>query len=300
MVREVELTERLPWFRCFPSRLLGALAGMGPEEGYLYVTLLMRIYENGGPVDESSRSLSRRTGFSERKITAALATLTASGKIVRLEDGRLDSDKTHEELEWQNDRRDDQSRAGLMSAEKRSDSTPKRREKRETEKAKQNQRNASTTAELPFNHLEEEEEEESQEASPPSTRAWPDRAFDRWYADYPHKVGRQAAENAFERVKKSGKASFADLVAGLQRYVASKPHDRSWCNPATWLNQGRWDDRPSAPSATGPPGHRRSNHSIDVFHEYSRQVQEERRGTGPDTSATILDLQPAERRFARY
>jgi hypothetical protein len=78
---------------------------------------------------------------------------------------------------------------------------------------------------------------------------------------YPHKVGKGAAERAFERVRKSGKVSLAELLSGLQRYIADKPADRDWCNPATWLNQRRWEDSPaaaSAPSATVTPLHGQS------------------------------------------
>lgn len=32
----------------------------------------------------------------------------------------------------------------------------------------------------------------------------------------------------------------------MQRYIATKPPDRNWCNPATWLNQERWRDEPAA------------------------------------------------------
>ncbi|MBG6178618.1 hypothetical protein IWQ55_006479 [Labrenzia sp. EL_208] len=70
-----------------------------------------------------------------------------------------------------------------------------------------------------------------------------DEQFDEWYADYPHKVGRGAALKAFKTVIK--KTNLETLKTGLQRYVRSKPADRSWCNPATWLNQERWTDAPA-------------------------------------------------------
>lgn len=76
--------------------------------------------------------------------------------------------------------------------------------------------------------------------------------FDQFWEACPHKVGKGAAERAFDRVRKSGRVTFAELMAGLERYKASKPVDRPWCNPATWLNERRWEDRPadngSAPS----------------------------------------------------
>ena len=74
-----------------------------------------------------------------------------------------------------------------------------------------------------------------------------DPEFSAWYERYPHKVGKAAAVKAFRKAKQS--ASLADLIAGVNRYIAAKPPDRAWCNPATWLNEERWKDQPAqAPS----------------------------------------------------
>lgn len=74
---------------------------------------------------------------------------------------------------------------------------------------------------------------------------FPPDAFQVWYGEYPHKVGRSAAEKAFSRVRKAKAVSFDELMDGLRRYIRTKPPDRAWCNPATWLNQDRWADQPS-------------------------------------------------------
>lgn len=68
--------------------------------------------------------------------------------------------------------------------------------------------------------------------------------FDEWYELYPHKVGKDAARRAFEKRRKSKTVDFITLKAGLLRYAA-KTDDRPWCNPATWLNEGRWEDQPA-------------------------------------------------------
>lgn len=68
--------------------------------------------------------------------------------------------------------------------------------------------------------------------------------FHEWWQSYPHKVGKAAAEKAYARAIKSG-AEHDTLVQGVHRYRASKPPDRAWCNPATWLNQRRWEDEPA-------------------------------------------------------
>lgn len=73
---------------------------------------------------------------------------------------------------------------------------------------------------------------------------YPSDAFDQFWRFYPHKVGKKAALKAFAAAKRTG-VTWARLRFALDRYVAEKPPDRAWCNPATWLNQGRWDDEPA-------------------------------------------------------
>jgi hypothetical protein len=65
--------------------------------------------------------------------------------------------------------------------------------------------------------------------------------FDVWYKLYPHKIGKADAKKSFKRAK----ATLEELTLGLKRYIESKPADRPWCNPATWLNQERWKDQPA-------------------------------------------------------
>jgi hypothetical protein len=65
-----------------------------------------------------------------------------------------------------------------------------------------------------------------------------------FYAQYPHKVGKRAAQKAFQAARR--RAPMPEIMAGLLRYAA-KLDDRPWCNPATWLNQDRWADQPGPP-----------------------------------------------------
>jgi hypothetical protein len=76
-------SERLPWFPCYPSKLLGALAAMKPYEGYVYWIVCLRIYEVGGPCPDSLDALARRTGYSKRVVIEALDLLFQSGKLRR-------------------------------------------------------------------------------------------------------------------------------------------------------------------------------------------------------------------------
>ncbi|MBB4066774.1 hypothetical protein [Gellertiella hungarica] len=72
----------------------------------------------------------------------------------------------------------------------------------------------------------------------------------RFWPNYPNKVGKPVAFKAF--VKARAGADLETIMAGLRAYVG-KRDDRPWCNPATWLNQERWNDLP-AMVQRGPPG----------------------------------------------
>ncbi len=63
-----------------------------------------------------------------------------------------------------------------------------------------------------------------------------------WQA-YPHKVGKDAAWRAW--AKRKDRPMLPIITAAIRSYVASKPDEREFCNPATWLNQGRWNDAPA-------------------------------------------------------
>jgi uncharacterized protein YdaU (DUF1376 family) len=117
--------DRAPWFRCFPTALLGALAGMQPHQAYIYVTLLLRIYETGGAVSETFDTLSRRTGLSKKRVWEALEYLLEMGKLEQTDDGRFDSRSTHSEIVWQTKRREEQKNAGKISFLKREKKDPK-------------------------------------------------------------------------------------------------------------------------------------------------------------------------------
>ena len=82
-----------------------------------------------------------------------------------------------------------------------------------------------------------------------------ERRFAAFWEVYPKKVGKEAARKAWKRVKPDA-ALYERILCAVD---AAKGCDQ-WCreggryipNPATWLNQGRWDDEPT--QACGPAG----------------------------------------------
>ena len=69
--------------------------------------------------------------------------------------------------------------------------------------------------------------------------------FEEFWALYPKKVGKKAAENTWRRLKVD-----ADFHARIVEAISKAKKSQQWLkesgkyipNPATWLNQGRWDD----------------------------------------------------------
>ena len=82
------------------------------------------------------------------------------------------------------------------------------------------------------------------------------RGFDRFWAAYPRKVGKGAAERSFERIRPD-----TALLDGMLRAIETQRQSDTWQrgyipNPATWLNQRRWEDEPdgvTTPAAQQTP-----------------------------------------------
>lgn len=69
--------------------------------------------------------------------------------------------------------------------------------------------------------------------------------FEAWWAEYPKKVGKQAARKAWSKVKPDA-ALYSRIIDATKAQRTSeqwrKENGRFIPNPATWINQGRWDD----------------------------------------------------------
>lgn len=85
--------------------------------------------------------------------------------------------------------------------------------------------------------------------------------FETWWETYPHKVGKAAAAKAYEKARRTAGVDADTLMAGLSNatavWVAERRERQFIPHPATWLNQGRWDDDvtplPGMPDAAHKP-----------------------------------------------
>ena len=92
------------------------------------------------------------------------------------------------------------------------------------------------TKRLPNDGLEKSREENKQPSS---------NGFDVFYAAYPRKVGKLAAEKAWKRLKTPG-AVLPIILKAIQMQKESeqwlKNNGQFIPHPATWLNRGSWED----------------------------------------------------------
>jgi len=95
--------ERPPWFKCYPEKLLCALASLPHDAAHLYLIILLRIYEVGGPISDHYEALGHRTKMSVKRVAHAMDELILAGKVIEVEGNKIDSPTTHEFLANRNE-----------------------------------------------------------------------------------------------------------------------------------------------------------------------------------------------------
>jgi hypothetical protein len=127
---------------------------------------------------------------------------------------------------------------------------------------------------------------------------WPKDYRERFWTAYPRKAGKLAAIKSLDRVRKAGGVTFDRLIAAIAKIPTADPQFIP--HPATWLNQGRWDDEQIPGGANGQG---RSRAFQDDAKSVSRAIE---RQTGnisvparprlvPDAGQGDLRLLPAGR-----
>lgn len=116
---------------------------------------------------------------------------------------------------------------------------------------------------------------------------------DQFWPAYPNKVGKPKALAAFVTARKQ--FTLDAILTGLARYVAGKPADRAWLNPATFLNQERFNDQPAVvvPMARAGPGQGSAAPSLaQVFRMVGEKAAEhgQERTGGSGFREAVLDL----------
>jgi len=198
----------------------------------VYVTICNMIYSAGGPIDsEGLASACKCHGTSFKR---AINRLKKLGKII--ENGsQIDVKRCEKELE--------KARIRLANAREnggKGGRPPKKINTLPKPVGYSGEKLARASSNLPTtNH---------QPIKSPNG-LFVQNAFDQWWGGYPHKIGKLKAKTAFAKALK--KTALDVLIAGLERYKATKPEWQEWCMPTTWLNNERWNDAPAGPVTNG-------------------------------------------------
>lgn len=203
--------------------------------------------------------------LSEAAMSSQIKALTSAGLIDETDDGTLSPHK------WA-----DRQFKSDVSTE---------RVKRFRERSTKQHETVSETP--PDTETETDTDTETEKISAPASRGpSPASFFPRFWAVYPLRVGKKAAEAKFIAAVKSG-VDPGVIIEGADRYRSSKPDPKFTKHPTTWLNGGCWDDE--AMPRAGPAAPRGSamarmatGEYWDDFDEQFGDVHTGGKGTGPD------------------
>lgn len=238
-----------PWMPLYVADYLADTAHLGALESGAYLHLIMHYWLTGGLPDDA-RELARIAKVSShnwKKLSPVIQKFFFDGwRHKRVDEEMLKAGNISEKRRAAANTRYEKTdaKAPALAVQLDTPSQSQSQSQREEVKKESSLRSADLLGDVPV----------SRETKTGSESDWPVDAFEQFWKKYPHKVGKRAAVKAFAPAKRTGVA-WARVIFALDRYIAEKPADRAWCNPATWLNGGRWDDEPAALArATGPPG----------------------------------------------
>lgn len=217
---------KLRYFPCYHDEWLVGQAGLDNACRGLYLTACLLMYSHGGPIEIGE--LRRNCHDHGQAFNRQLKLLVKTGKLT-VNERQIANKRVINELQ----KRDKRSEDGEQNIAKRWKNNGLADEvvlPHSNTNQNQNQ-----------NHKEEKRAREAR----PSLAA----EFNEFWLAYPHKVGKGAAETKYRVARKV--ATQAELLAGITGYKRTKRDDAPWCNPATWLNQRRWEDQPDLPLANG-------------------------------------------------
>lgn len=268
----------LPWFKCYPRDFNDGLSRLTLEERGAYITIINHIYIRGTPVEDDPtfwRATLLCSGKTWAKIRAALIVKRRLYAVDYNGVPCLMDERCAKEIEQNEETRRKLSERGSRGGRKAQAN------------ARQNNdlAQAPAQAEVGLGSSNTEAESEAEEridreaiaslilsfacalervvkAQIEKRIASDFRVF--WDA-YPRRVAKDAAEKSFAKAwRKIGTENpLAVILAGIERALPGWD-DRTFIpHPATWLNQGRWDDEP-------PPIHRPSPTSRNDDRQPSR------------------------------
>lgn len=165
-------------------------------------------------------------------------------------------------------RKAENGKRGANAKQEKGASKPKASRKQTVSKPEANAKQGEASSEKEREKEKENENEIENECykNPPSP-------FERFWLAYPRKAGKADARKAFAKVK----VPVETLLSAIEQQTRSEQwtteNGRFIPNPATWLNQGRWEDDLPAPESKyhSKPGYGVQRHG-DALTDFEREA----------------------------
>lgn len=106
---------------------------------------------------------------------------------------------------------------------------------------------------------------------PPKPLSAIDRRFDEFWTFYPKKIGKGAARKSYDKIKPSDelhKRMLAAIVTAKRSDQWTRDGGQYIPNPATWLNQQRWDDEPRSAGRPSQPALSKAEQFMEMARRY--------------------------------
>lgn len=223
-----------PWMPLYVADYQADTAHLSTAEHGAYLLLIMFYWTKGGlPKDEEAiRRITRMTNRQWSQSRDVLKSLFGD--------------------EWRHKRIEDELAKAIEKSSINSANAKRRHSERKAD-AQRSDTHARASSQ-PQSQSQKEEEQETRVNALVVDDDWPPDYRDRFWERYPNKVGKPKALAKLDACRKR-RVPFNAIMAGLDRYIRTKPPDRQWLNPETFINQERWNDQP-APVSQGNPDER--------------------------------------------
>lgn len=235
-----------PWMKFYPAdwRSDPALRSCSIAARGLWIEMIAIMHDanpcgslliNGQHIEK--KRLASLCGVPEKECSELLIELESVGVFSRDDDGTIYSRRIRRDVaKSEEGKRQIAKRWGSSSDDTSPTDPPNRGPNRSVD------RSPTQTAITPEARSQKPEQETRENAL---SSGWPPDYRERFWERFPNKVGKPVALKKLGGIARSS-VRWDDLMAGLERYIRTKPAERPWLNPATFLNQERWADQPAS------------------------------------------------------
>jgi len=210
---------------------------------------------HGAPIDPKLAVVARRAGCRRGEVAAVWWCVLdcASQNVTRGDASNFDIEAFSVTLDFEQDLVERIVKAmcdkGMLVDGMRVAAWEKRQVKREDSSAERTRkyRDAQKRDVTRGDARREEKREEEKEVKPTARKRADDLpfGFNEFWQAYPRKTAKPAAIKAYRRSLAKG-VTPGQILVGLETYKRTKPEYADWCHPATFLNDERYNDEPSA------------------------------------------------------